>query len=49
MFPSSLKIAKVSLLRKGGCTYNATNYRPISVLSPPKYLKKLFISISLYL
>ena len=34
VFPSKLKIAKVTPIFKNGCRYTAPNYRPISVLSP---------------
>ena len=34
VFPSKFKIAKVTQIYKNGCTYTASNYRPISVLSP---------------
>lgn len=42
IFPSMLKIAKITPLYKGGCTNKATNYRPISILSPfSKIFEKL--------
>ena len=34
VFPSKLKIAKVTLIYMNECTYTASNYRSISVLSP---------------
>ena len=34
VFLSKLKIAKVTPIYKNGCTHTASNYRPISVLSP---------------
>ena len=34
IFSSKLKIAKVTPIFKSGCRYTASNYRPISVLSP---------------
>ena len=34
VIPSKLKVAKITPIHKGGCTFKATNYRPISVLSP---------------
>ena len=34
VFPSKLKIAIVIPVYKNGCTYTASNYRPILVLSP---------------
>ena len=34
VFPSKLEVAKITPIHKGGCTFKATNYRPISVLSP---------------
>ena len=34
IFPSKLKVAKITPIHKDGCTFKATNYRPISVLSP---------------
>ena len=34
VFPSKLKIAKVTPLYKSGYSYKSTNYRPLSILSP---------------
>ena len=34
IFPSELKIAKITPIHKKGSFHKATNYRPISVLSP---------------
>ena len=34
VFPSKLKVAKITPIHKGGCAFKATNYRPILVLSP---------------
>ena len=34
VFPSKLKVAKITPMHKGGYTFKATNYRPISVLPP---------------
>ena len=34
VFPSKLKVADITPIHKGGCTFKATNYCPISVLSP---------------
>ena len=34
VFPSKLKIAKVTPLHQSGYSYKSTNYRPISILSP---------------
>ena len=42
IFPSRLKIARVTPLFKNGCANNATNYRPISTLSP---ISKIFEKI----
>ena len=42
IFPSRLKIAKVTPLFKYGCANNATNYRPISIFSP---ISKIFEKI----
>ena len=41
-FPSKLKIAKVTPIFKNGCRYAASNYRPISNLSP---FSKIFKNI----
>jgi len=41
-FPSKLKIAKITPIHKSGSTCKATNYRPISFLSPfLKILEKI--------
>ena len=43
VFFSKSNIAYVTPIFKNGCKYTASNYCPISVLSPFfKYLKKLF-------
>ena len=34
VFPSKLRLAKVTPIFKNGCKYTASNYHPISVLSP---------------
>ena len=42
IFPSLLKIAKITPIHKSGCTHTASNYRPISILSP---FSKIFENI----
>lgn len=32
VFPTSLKVAKIIPIHKGGCTHDISNYRPISIL-----------------
>ena len=45
VFPSKLKIAKVTLIYRSGYRYKSTNYRPISILSP---FSKVFEKIIYY-
>ena len=46
IFLKLLKIAKITPLPKNGCTNRATNYRPISVLSPfSKIFEKILYSL----
>ena len=49
IFPSRLKIAKVTPLFKNGCANNATNYRPISILLPSKIFERvIYIRLNNY-
>ena len=43
VFPSKLKVAKITPIHKGGCTFKTTNYCPISVLSPFYKIFKIII------
>ena len=47
LFTSKLKIAKVTPIFKNGCRYTASNYRPISVLSPFSKIFEKIIYIKL--
>ena len=45
VFPSEIKLAKVVPILKAGDTRSINNYRPVSVLSFIKFLKKLFTTM----